>query len=1101
MPGWGRSIYDGRSQLRMRIRPQPPAVIRHCQALRIGVFVLAICLLPAICTGDTGRTRLVRVPIVGGTDLRFSHASLGPRPVRDIRGIQQDDQGFVWLGTINGLLRYDGYQARSFRPRNAGQSEDAELYTTAMFKDRSGTLWIGSDDLVLRYHPATGEFEQYRLHPGDTCGSIGHVDQINQDREGTIWLATSSGLKRIYTATGSIACYRHREDDESSISSDQVKSILESRDGTLWVATTVGLDAFDRGTGKVTRHVSFREPSGSQLKIIASYAAFLFEDHGGIIWIAYAFGDGLASFDPKEDLVTVYAFGARGSDENATSGVYAILEDQDDVLWLGTRKRGLVRFDRDRKRAIRYQHDPNDPNSLSEEDGIESLFEDGKGRIWVGGLGGTLDWFDYRHPSPFRSYRRLPHDPHSLTNGTVLSVYQDSRGDLWVGTLGGLNRIERKTAHVTRYESAGSGSDRLSNTNVVSIAEDRGGYLWFGTEGGGLNRFDPRTGQFKAYLHDSADPHSLSSDIVIGLLIDHRGTLWVETDVDLNRFDPHTGRFTVYTAGVNGVPRYHGILEDSHGAFWLPSYAMGLHRFDPETGQFTIYRSGSGDGRGLSNDRVYAVCVDRSGTVWAATYNGLNRFDPSSQKFTVYYASDGLPSSEVVGILEDNRQDLWLTTSDGLSRFDPRQKTFTNYYVSDGLPGNEFSYYPATSKSLTGEMFFGLIRSGLVAFFPDRVIDDRSIPPIVLTDFDLFGNPVPAGQDPLKQSISLTRSLKLEYWQNIVSFEFAALSYSDPTRNRYRYKLEGLEKEWHETDSTRRLATYTTLPPGEYVFRVQGSNSHGIWNERGASVRLSILPPWWSTWWFRVICVALILGFLWMFYRLRVRAFKRRQALLERHQTEIRALNEQMVKAQEAERVRISGELHDGVLQQITSLTLRLGKVKRQVPTDSEATATVSGLQQQLIKIGTDIRHISHELHPALLQEAGLPAALTAYCEEFSLVRGLPVECETDESVEHLSPGAALCLYRIAQEALGNAAKYSEAKKVEVRLTRADGRVCLSVSDDGIGCTADQIGKSGGLGVINMRERTLQLDGTFEFDSELGRGTTVKVEVPFRADS
>jgi len=228
---------------------------------------------------------------------------------------------------------------------------------------------------------------------------------------------------------------------------------------------------------------------------------------------------------------------------------------------------------------------------------------------------------------------------------------------------------------------------------------------------------------------------------------------------------------------------------------------------------------------------------------------------------------------------------------------------------------------------------------------------------------------------------------------------------------------------------------------------------------------------------------------------------ERNQALLEQHRVEIRALNEQLIKVQEAERMRIAGELHDGVLQQITSLVLRLGKVKRQVPPDSEAKSTIGGLQQELIKVGMVLRHISHEMHPALLQEAGLPAALSAYCEEFTKVRGLLVSSVTDQSVEELSPGAALCLYRIAQEALGNAAKYSEAKKVEVRLTRSNGTVCLSVSDDGIGCAPDQLGKSGGLGVINMRERVLQLRGTFEFKSKQGRGTTVKAEVPFRPAS
>jgi len=208
-----------------------------------------------------------------------------------------------------------------------------------------------------------------------------------------------------------------------------------------------------------------------------------------------------------------------------------------------------------------------------------------------------------------------------------------------------------------------------------------------------------------------------------------------------------------------------------------------------------------------------------------------------------------------------------------------------------------------------------------------------------------------------------------------------------------------------------------------------------------------------------------------------------------------------LIKAQEAERMRISGELHDSVLQQITSLTLRLGTVKYQVPPDSEAKATINGLQQVLIGIGTDIRQISHELHPALLQEAGLPAALSSYCEEFSRVRGLAVSCETDESVKELSPGAALCLYRIAQEALGNAGKYSEATKVEVELTRSDDRVCLRVSDDGVGCSPDEIGKSRGLGLINMRERVLQLNGTFEFDSEPGHGARVRVEIPFQPKS
>ena len=337
----------------------------------------------------------------------------------------------------------------------------------------------------------------------------------------------------------------------------------------------------------------------------------------------------------------------------------------------------------------------------------------------------------------------------------------------------------------------------------------------------------------------------------------------------------------------------------------------------------------------------------------------------------------------------------------------------------------------------------------------------------------------------------LARNLQIDY---------TALSFVAPEKVRFRYKLEGLDSDWRDAGN-RRQAFYNNLPPRKYRFRVIACNNSGVWNEQGAALDFAIAPAYWQTNWFRALCVLTFAAMLWTVYQLRVRTLEQRQAVLERHQGEIRALNEQLIKAQEAERIRIAGELHDGVLQQITSLTLRLGTVKYQVPPDSEAKASIIGLQQDLITIGTDVRHLSHELHPALLQESGLPAALSSYCEEFSKVRGLPVSCETDESVKELSPGAALCIYRIAQEALGNAAEYSAAKKVEVRLTRSNGRVWLSVSDDGVGCAPNVVGKSGGLGLINMRERVHQLEGTFEFESEPGRGTTVRATVPFRAAS
>ena len=271
---------------------------------------------------------------------------------------------------------------------------------------------------------------------------------------------------------------------------------------------------------------------------------------------------------------------------------------------------------------------------------------------------------------------------------------------------------------------------------------------------------------------------------------------------------------------------------------------------------------------------VLALCVDRSGIVWFGTRRGLVRFDPAGGTFSTYTERDGLSNNAVDGILQDSRGDLWVGTKGGLSRFNPREGTFRNYYVSDGLAGNEFN--EVAWKSPGGEMFFAT-SSGLTSFFPDQVVDNSYVPPVVLTDFQLSGKAVTLGGDsPLQKAISFTDALILDHTQNTFSFEFSALSFASPQRNRYRHRLEGLEDQWIETDSQHRFVSYTTLAPGEYVFRVQGSNNRGLWNEQGASVRIRILPPWWSTWWFRSGGAAFVVLLAGSSYYLRVRAITRR---------------------------------------------------------------------------------------------------------------------------------------------------------------------------------------------------------------------------------
>ena len=1070
----------------------------RCLTLRFVHETVRLSLLVAgcwltICHAGSPQVRSVRLPLANGADIPFTHVSVAKASALGILNrLIQDDQGFLWFGFYHGLLRYDGYQFRAFLQDPEGP-RISDVNIRALFKDHTGKLWIGSSLSLDQYDPVSGALRHFLLGASNmgasnACGPIGRVRDITEDRKGMIWVATDDGLKRLDPSTSKPDCYQHRQDDISSIASDFVKAVIESRDGTLWVATTLGLENFDPRTGKTSRRVTLRGPSGASLSLDGNKVS-LMEDHAGVLWISIPGQQecGLASFDPRSDVQSAYSFGDGPSDTG-----FAIIEDEDQTLWFANWRQGIVRLDRDRKRAILYHNNPNNLNSLS-AGGVMTLLQDRDHRIWVGIDPGTVDWFDPR-PSSFRSYYHDPGDSNSLSSGAVVSVLQDSRGILWIGSLYGLDRFDRKTGQVARY-SGRRVSSRLIFRTVHAIAEDHAGYLWFGEWGNGLDRLNPRTGDIKSYRHDPDNPSSLSHDVVESLFVDRRGTLWVGTYDALNRFDPETERFQAYRSGVPGLSEYRTIAEDSGGALWLASLGNGLHRFDPEPGQFTVYRNEPANPRSLSNDVVNSVYVDRSETVWAGTNNGLCRLDQSSHTFTSYFARDGLADSAVKGILEDERGDLWLSTSDGLSRFNPRTGTVRNYYAADGLPGNEFRF-GAASKSSTGEMFFGS-SGGFLAFFPERVIDNTSPPPVVLTDFWLFGDRWRAGKDPLKRSISFARSLTFSPSQNIFSFEFSALSYSDPTRNRYRYRLEGLEQQWNDRDSSRRFVTYTTLAPGDYTFRVQGSNSLGVWNTTGASVQIRVLGPWWTWWSVRAAFTLLTLTTILALYHFRVRRLA--------YQLNLR-FEERL-----AERTRIARELHDTLLQSFHGLMFRFQAVRNMLPRRPEqaiqaldsalerteqaiaegrdaiqglrsSTVIVNELAQAVTALGTEM---SHEMS----QEASSQDSARGSARFRVVVEGQP---------QDLHPILRDEIYAIASEAVRNAFRHAQAQNIEAEITYSGSLLQLRVRDDGNGIDPGVLaeGRAGHYGVPGMRERARRIGGKLDVWTGIGAGTEIELTIP-----
>jgi len=978
-----------------------------------------------------------------------------------VRAIVQTPDGYLWLGTEFGLVRFDG--TRFFRLALPPDQQLPSPRILSLLAARDGTLWIGTYSGLASWKD--GRVTSY---PEITEA----VSSLLEDYEGTIWLGEKEKVCAI--RRGRFDC----RDDLKSVAPSTygylqggVFSLHEDTQHRLWAGAESGLWQWQPGP-----------PRRVLAQPVGIFQAVVQGDQPTALTVIASSPQGRQLWEVADDKGEMYK--VPGLTRPFTPN--RLLRDSKGALWIGTLDQGLLYVNHGQ--TTRFAQS----DGLS-SDFVLAFFEDREGNIWVGTTNG-LDRFRKSVVSTISASQGLSTPAWSLTSARD--------GSIWIGTDNGVNRwkdgqltiyrsahLPRAGPRTTTYATARVITDTGLPDNVIGpLTEDTRGRIWVTTPGGAA--------WFENGRFTRAGP--LTAGASTAIAADTREGVWI-ADPDRGLVHLVNGKSVESIAWpwskAERDRRVSAILPDPvKGGLWLGFLYGGIAYFN--NGKLAASLSSKD---GLGADLVWSLLLDRGGALWAATDGGLSRFKDG--RVATLTTKNGLPCDVVRMVLEDEASSLWLYTACGLVRVErseldawvsnsKRTVETTVFDSSDGVRSSAVvgRYGPRATKSLDGKLWFAH-GDGVSVVDPRHLAFNKIPPPIriemVTADRQTYETPEHLSLPPLVRDLSI---------------DYTALSFVAPEKNRFRVKLEGWDNDWRDVGN-RQQAFYNNLPPSNYHFRVIACNNSGVWNEEGAALDFRIAPAYYQTNWFRALCGLTFLAMLWTVYHLRVRALEQRQAVLERYQTEIRALNEQMIAAQEAERMRISGELHDGVLQQITSVSLRLGKVRYQVPPDSEAKATVNGVQQQLIQIGTDIRHLSHELHPAVLQESGLPAALSAYCEEFTKVRGLTVSCETDETVEQLSPGAALCLYRIAQEALGNAAKYSAAKKVEVRLTRADGRVCLSVSDDGVGCDPNQTGKSGGLGVINMRERVLQLRGTFEFDSAPGRGTTVRAEVPFRPAS
>jgi signal transduction histidine kinase/ligand-binding sensor domain-containing protein/CheY-like chemotaxis protein len=812
-----------------------------------------------------------------------------------ITSILQDKTGFMWFGTYIGLNRFDGYNFKTYVHDPHDPSSLSNNSIVCIYEDSRGNLWIGTETGLNIMDYETGNILKY-FYENNNPNSLSHddVQSIIEDKNGNIWLGMyGGGISKVifndqenpdYTKI-KFKRYMHDPSIKYSINNNNVTAVYVDSKNRFWVGNDLGVSIFDPQKEMFT---SFK----LRLELSNYRRVSIFEDSYKNIWIG-TWGSGLFRVD-AQNKITNYAPGtARPVSHNVIRTIY---EDHEKELWVGTNGGGLHLYNRKTDSFLNFKNDPADPNSLS-NNSVISIYQDRSGILWIGTDFGGINTFD-KNNQPFHHFKLEVDKKLGNNSNIITTIYQtlDDKNDiLWLGTWeGGLKKVDRKNNTVTNYLNKPGDKQSLTNNLIRSFAVDSEGVFWLGTNAG-LSSYDRKNDRFTAYNDVPSNPKSLGDDNVFCVFVDRDDDVWVGTWFGgLSRLNRKTGTFTHFrndpsdsnSLSDNGV---WSVIQDREGNLWVGTDKGGLNQLilpvaGEHNGIFKRFRADDKIAGSLASDKVLSIFEDADGTIWAGTTMGLSKLDKNTGRFKNYTIADGLPANPIHAMLQDDNGNLWISTNKGLSKLHIENETFKNYNQNNGLQSDEFNVNSAF-KNKEGRLFFGGT-NGYNSFIPDDIIDNTHTPVIAISDFQIFNNSVAVGSEYeghviLNKSINQSTSVELSYLHNVFSFEYSALDFSSPRHNRYAYIMEGFESEWNHVGH-RRFATYINLPAGDYTFRVIGSNSKGIWNNEGASIKIRIVPPFWKTNWFISLSVLTVLFITYLLYEFRIKVIKKQNILLEK---------------------------------------------------------------------------------------------------------------------------------------------------------------------------------------------------------------------------
>ena len=1082
--------------------------------------------------------------LLWGQASQFSHYGVSDGLSQsEILCIFQDSEGYIWFGTQNGLNKYDGYSFESFYNDPADIHSISSNWIFDIAEDQQGILWIGTKGGLNRYDKRTGQFS-------------------------TVSFADSS----------------------RSAENDFIYGIALD-ESHMYVNQSPTLSVLDLNTGAIESYQNTFETGGA----LYDKGFPVFKCSKGMIWIGSV--NGLCHFNPQEKEFTYFHSGEAGTNSISNGHITSLLQDRKGNVWIGTED-GLNIYNAETLEIAQYRHDGNNPGSLS-HNYIQTIIQDHEGNIWIGTDGGGLNkatGFSSAGIPEFTHFRNLADNNNFIGHDIVLSLLEDRSHNLWIGTLSGVDKTDLKKKSITSYEKSDNPNsiDLLDNV-IASIFEDDDQKLWVGTWGKGLSVVDRKTNKSIHYLAEAAGQRHIPENHIHVIFMDSKSRIWLGTrngvsifdrsiqqfipveqyfdapDFDYfsnnrvyciietsdNRFwigtgngicilDTETREVTAIRENGEGpltISRnlVYSLLEDHDGEIWIAA-SNGLDRYDRSSGLLSHYANDPDSATSLCDDYTISLCEDPEGHIWIGTSAGTSSFNKSDSTFTSFSMKDGLPSNIIYNIIQDNNGNLWFSTGAGLAMLNPDTAAENAFIIVDELLGREFNI-KAVYKSDQGELFFGAI-DGLVSFHPDSLTENHFIPPVTITSIEKENNGI-------REKINVyTEEIDLSHQDYSFTIEFSALDFTNPSKNRYSYKMEGISDNWIEI-GTRRFVPFTNLPPGGYTFHVRGSNNDGVWNQAGASIRITLHPPWWRSNYAYAGYIVVIIVLIIVIIRLREQNLVRekrkleekirertseiaqKNISLEEQKEEITTTNEELRKQKDelnelnAMKDTFFSILAHDLKNPFSSLYSISGLVVQNFK-DMEEEEQLSALK----KIEDSAKHIYNLLDNLLIWSQSQKGDIEHQPEKFSLstlihtninlhkiaAEHKGVHITSEVSGELFAYGDREMISTVLRNLINNAVKYShKGGLVEVNVADKSDKLEVMVSDQGIGMSGENaeklfridakykspgtMGEKGtGLGLILCKDFVENNNGRIWCESQEGSGSTFHFTIPVSAD-